>query len=74
MPRLSRDDLFQGAGLVVHGDRFSPWAVFLPLYAMLSKSLEDADGNFIGFANYLEYFGTPDTGDFGAAHHSRSAW
>ena len=26
---------------------------------MLSKSLEDADGNFLGFTNYAEYFNTP---------------
>ncbi len=57
-PRLSRDDLIQGAGLVVLAIVLAG-AVFLPLYAMLSKSFEDADGHFIGFANYVEYFGTP---------------
>ncbi len=57
-PRLSRDDLIQGGGLVVMALGLVG-AVFLPLYAMLSKSFEDADGNFIGFANYVEYFGTP---------------
>ncbi|MDP6706335.1 MAG: putative 2-aminoethylphosphonate ABC transporter permease subunit [Alphaproteobacteria bacterium] len=34
-------------------------ALALPLYVMLSKSLEDHDGNFIGIANYIEYFSTP---------------
>jgi len=34
-------------------------AIFLPLYAMLSKSFQDAEGNFTGLANYREYFGTP---------------
>ena len=57
-PRLSRDDLIQGAGLVVLALVLAG-AVFLPLYAMLSKSFEDADGHFVGFANYVEYFGTP---------------
>jgi iron(III) transport system permease protein len=56
--RLSRDDVFQGGGLGVLA-LFLFVVVLLPLYAMLSKSLEDADGNFIGFANYVEYFGTP---------------
>ena len=31
----------------------------LPLWIMLSKSLEDHDGHFVGFANYLRYFQTP---------------
>ncbi|MFQ5971167.1 MAG: putative 2-aminoethylphosphonate ABC transporter permease subunit [Alphaproteobacteria bacterium] len=57
-PRLSRDDLIQGGGLVVMG-LFLVVAVFLPLYLMLSKSFQDAEKNFIGFANYIEYFGTP---------------
>jgi len=34
-------------------------ALGLPLYAMLSKSFQDSDGFFIGFANYATYFGTP---------------
>ena len=33
--------------------------VLLPLYTMMSKSLEDKDGIFIGLANYAEYFSTP---------------
>ncbi|MCH7889418.1 MAG: ABC transporter permease subunit, partial [Proteobacteria bacterium] len=33
--------------------------MLLPLYAMLSRSFQDEDRNFIGFANYLEYFSTP---------------
>ena len=56
--RLSRDDLIQGGGLVVMG-AYLVVAVLLPLWAMLSKSFEDTDGNFIGFANYAQYFGTP---------------
>lgn len=57
-PKLSRDDLIQGGGLAVLAFLLAG-AVFLPLYAMLSKSFQDADGNFIGFDNYREYFGTP---------------
>ncbi len=57
-PTLSRDDLIQGAGLVVLALGLVG-AVFLPLYAMLSKSFEDAEGTFIGLANYIEYFNTP---------------
>ncbi|MDH3671015.1 MAG: putative 2-aminoethylphosphonate ABC transporter permease subunit [Gammaproteobacteria bacterium] len=57
-PALSRDDLVRGGGLVVMGV-FLFVVVLLPLYALLSKSFEDADGKFIGFANYIEYFGTP---------------
>jgi iron(III) transport system permease protein len=30
-----------------------------PLFVMLSKSVNDHDGNFIGIAHYLEYFSTP---------------
>ena len=56
--RLSRDDLVRGGGLVVMG-LLLVVAVLLPLYVLLSKSFEDADGKFIGFANYIEYFGTP---------------
>ena len=57
-PMVSRDDLVRGGGLVVMGV-FLVLVVLLPLYALLSKSFEDADENFIGLANYLEYFGTP---------------
>jgi len=34
-------------------------ALALPLYTMLSKSFRDAEGAFVGLANYLAYFGTP---------------
>ena len=56
--RLSRDDLIQGGCLIGFAAVLCA-AIFLPLYAMLSKSLEDADGKFLGFANYAEYFNTP---------------
>ncbi len=57
-PRLSRDDLIQGGGLLLLA-AFLVVAVFLPLWAMFSKSFEDAEGNFVWFANYVEYYGTP---------------
>jgi len=41
-PKLSRDDLIQGGGLAVLAFLLAG-AVFLPLYAMLSKSFQDAD-------------------------------
>ncbi len=65
--RLSRDDLIQGSGLVAMAV-FLVVVMFLPLYAMLSKSFEDAEGNYIGFANYLEYFSTPTL--VTSAHHT----
>lgn len=33
--------------------------IALPLWALLSKSFEDANGAYVGFANYLTYFTTP---------------
>ena len=34
-------------------------ALALPLYAILSKSFQNNDGEFVGLANFLEYFNTP---------------
>lgn len=34
-------------------------ALALPLYVMFSKSVENSQGAFVGFQNYLEYFNTP---------------
>ena len=33
--------------------------VGLPLWALLVKGFEDADGRFVGLANYAAYFATP---------------
>ena len=33
--------------------------VVLPLFQLLSKSFNDADGRFVGLANYVTYFNTP---------------
>ena len=35
-------------------------AVALPLLVLLSKSMQAADGRFIGLANYARYFATPE--------------
>ncbi|MBS1254480.1 MAG: Spermidine/putrescine transport system permease protein PotB [Deltaproteobacteria bacterium] len=57
-PQLSKDDLIQAGGLVLLAAGLLT-AIFLPLYVMLSKSFQDAEGNFTGLENYSEYFGTP---------------
>jgi len=57
-PKSSRDDWMMRAFMGVIGV-YLIVALALPLYAMLSKSLEDHDGVFIGIANYIEYFSTP---------------
>ena len=55
---LSRDDwIMRGCLLLLAVFLFV--AILLPLYAMMSKSFEDADGNFVGLANYALYFKTP---------------
>ena len=33
--------------------------IVLPLYTLMSKSFENRNGDFVGLANYLEYFSTP---------------
>jgi len=57
-PRMARDDVVMRlgiAGMVVLLLVF----VALPLWWLLSKSFEDADGRFVGLANYVRYFSTP---------------
>ena len=57
-PRLSRDDKIMRGFILLVG----VWmvvVVLLPLYFMLSKSLENHGGDFIGLANYVSYFSTP---------------
>lgn len=56
--RVGRDDLLMRAGVVLLGLAFLAFMV-VPLYFMLSRSLENRDGEFIGLANYLTYFSTP---------------
>lgn len=57
-PRLSRDDwIMRGCMSVIAV--FLLVSVVLPLYSMMSKSMENGDGDFIGLANFYEYFSTP---------------
>ncbi|NIM28500.1 MAG: putative 2-aminoethylphosphonate ABC transporter permease subunit [Gammaproteobacteria bacterium] len=57
-PKASRDDRMMRAFMGVIGV-YLLVSLALPLYVMLSKSLEDHDGAFVGIANYIEYFSTP---------------
>ena len=57
-PKVSRDEWTMRAFMVVIG-LYLLVALAFPLYAMLSKSVQDDDGAFIGLANYHEYFATP---------------
>ncbi len=57
-PRIDRDALLLRAGIVL----LVGWlllTIALPLWTLLSKSFQNADGQFIGFANYIRYFSTP---------------
>ncbi|MBM3532342.1 MAG: putative 2-aminoethylphosphonate ABC transporter permease subunit [Alphaproteobacteria bacterium] len=56
--RASRDDLIMRAGLALFA-LFLLVVVALPLWALLSKSFQDHNGNFVGLANYLRYVETP---------------
>lgn len=56
--RTSRDEWIMRAGVAL----LVAWLVLtiaLPLWALLSKSFQNADGAFIGLANYVRYFSTP---------------
>jgi len=57
-PKWSSDDWIMRGFIVVVG-LWMILAVLLPLYFMLSKSMQDHDGNFIGFDNFVTYFSTP---------------
>ncbi|MEE8145585.1 MAG: putative 2-aminoethylphosphonate ABC transporter permease subunit [Kiloniellales bacterium] len=57
-PKISRDDWMMRGCMAVIGV-FLAIFVVLPLYTMMSKSVENKDGDFIGVANYAEYFSTP---------------
>src|SRR4249920_510560 len=56
--RLSRDEWLMRLGVAL----LVAWlvlAIALPLWALLSKSFQNANGEFIGLANYIRYFSTP---------------
>lgn len=57
-PRLSRDDWIMRAGMVVIA-LFLMVSVVFPLYTMMSKSMRNKDGAFVGLDNFAEYFSTP---------------
>ena len=56
--RVSREAWVMHAGVVL----LVAWLVFsiaLPLWALLSKSFQNANGEFVWLANYARYFSTP---------------
>jgi iron(III) transport system permease protein len=60
VPRIgvSRDEWLQRLGILL----IIAWlavTVALPLWALLSKSFVNANGDFVGLSNYARYFGTP---------------
>jgi iron(III) transport system permease protein len=57
-PKLGRDDYVMRGFMGVIG-LYLVVALALPLWAMLSKRFESHDGDFVGVANYVEYFSTP---------------
>ena len=56
--KISRDDWIMRGCMVVIG-LFLAVFVLLPLYTLMSKSFENKAGEFVGLANYAEYFETP---------------
>src|SRR5207302_5272787 len=56
--RISRDEWLMRIGVAL----LVGWLaliIALPLWALLQKSFQNADGQFIGLANYVRYFSTP---------------
>src|SRR3954468_20349232 len=53
--QLSRDDLVMRGALLALG-LWLVLTVLLPLWALLSKSFQAADGSFVGLANFGAYF------------------
>jgi iron(III) transport system permease protein len=56
--RLDRDDVLMRLGICL----LIGWmlvTLVLPLWWLLSKSFQNQNGDFIGFANYVQYFSTP---------------
>jgi len=56
--KISRDDWIQRGAILVIA-LYLLVTLALPLYAMLSKSLQNRGGDFIGLSNYANYFATP---------------
>ena len=56
--KISREDwIMRGVLAVIALYLFV--AIVMPLFSLLSRGLLDRDGNFIGFANFAEFFSTP---------------
>lgn len=56
--RLDRDDLLMRGGICL----LIGWlgvTLLLPLWWLLSKSFQNQSGEFVGLANYIQYFSTP---------------
>ena len=56
--KVSREDWIM-RGILVAIALYLTVAILLPLYSLMSKGLQDGDGNFIGLANFAEFFSTP---------------
>lgn len=57
-PQLTREDWLIRVGLLLLGLYLTVVLVF-PLYALLAKSLQNKDGQFVGLANFARYFADP---------------
>jgi iron(III) transport system permease protein len=57
-PKIGRDDWMMRTCMVAIGGLLAVF-ILLPLYTMLSKSLENKADEFIGLGNFIEYFSTP---------------
>lgn len=56
--RIARDEWVMRIGIVL----LVAWLMLiiaLPLWSLLSKSFQNANGEFVGLANYVRYFSTP---------------
>ncbi|MAC46846.1 MAG: putative 2-aminoethylphosphonate ABC transporter permease subunit [Oceanospirillum sp.] len=56
--RLGREDYIQ-RGVILLAVAFLFVALLMPLSSMLVKSLENADGEFVGLSNFVNYFSNP---------------
>ncbi|MEX0695082.1 MAG: putative 2-aminoethylphosphonate ABC transporter permease subunit [Rhodospirillales bacterium] len=57
-PKISKDDVIMRLAMVTIA-LYLLFAIAFPLYALLSKSFQSADGTFVGLANYITYLTTP---------------
>ena len=57
-PIVSREEWGMRAGLGLLA-LYLAVTIAIPLFVLLRKSVEDADGNFVGLANFAKYFSDP---------------